>query len=40
MNVTQLYKVYIEFDALNEIYELTSPTVSAHNLVIGTLYLD
>jgi hypothetical protein len=30
----------VHFDTFNETYEITLPVLSAHNLVIGTLYVD
>lgn len=40
LNLTSTFNIYVDLDAFNERYEITAPTVSAHNLVIGTLYLD
>jgi hypothetical protein len=40
VNVIPLFHIYIELLPHNEMYELTIPIVSAHNLLIGTLYLD
>jgi hypothetical protein len=40
VNVIPIYKVYVELPAYKELYEVSLPTVSAHNLIIGTLYLD
>lgn len=36
----QQYRTYIEFGDLNEKYEIIAPTLSAHNLIIGTPYVD
>jgi hypothetical protein len=38
--VIPIFKVYIELEPHNEMYEISQPVVSAHNLIIGTLYLD
>jgi len=35
-----MYKYYIEFPGLSERYEIELPTVSAHNLILGSPYLD
>jgi hypothetical protein len=40
LNIIPLYKYYIELTPHNEKYEITLPTVSAHNLIIGSPYLD
>jgi hypothetical protein len=36
----QQYKAYIHFDKFDETYEIQLPNFSAHNLVIGTMYVD
>lgn len=36
----QQYKTYVDFPELNERYEIVSPPFSAHNLIIGTTYVD
>ena len=38
--VIPMYKYYIELLPHNEKFEITMPAVSAHNLIIGTPYLD
>jgi len=40
MQFTQKYKAYIYFDKFDETYELNSPTCSAHNLIVGDIYID
>ena len=40
LNIIPMYRVYVELAAFNELYEIAQPTVSAHNLIIGNLYLD
>jgi oxysterol-binding protein 1 len=40
LNLIPIYKVYVELLPFNEKYEIQQPTVSAHNLIIGNLYLD
>jgi hypothetical protein len=40
VNVIPVYKTYIELENYKELYEVSQPIVSAHNLIIGTLYLD
>lgn len=40
LNIIPVYRMYIEFTNWNETYEIQQPTVSAHNLIIGNLYLD
>jgi hypothetical protein len=40
MDFIQQYKTYIEFGDHNEKYEITAPVFSAHNLIIGTPYVD
>jgi 2,3-bisphosphoglycerate-independent phosphoglycerate mutase len=36
----QQYHIYVEFPELGEKYEIKPAEISAHNLIIGTLYLD
>ena len=36
----QQYRTYIYFEDLDEKYEIVAPTLSAHNLIIGTPYVD
>jgi len=40
LNLIPVYKVYVELPAHNELYEIQQPAVSAHNLIIGNVYLD
>ena len=40
MDFHQQYKTYIDFEDLNERYEIAAPTLSAHNLIIGSPYID
>lgn len=40
LDFTQQFKTYIEFEDHSETYEIESPTLSAHNLIIGTPYVD
>jgi len=40
MDFIDNYKGYIEFPDFNEKYEMVNPVVSAHNLIVGTLYID
>lgn len=41
LKITQQYKIYCEFDKFpGEVYEITAPVISVHNLVIGQLYVD
>jgi hypothetical protein len=40
MNLTQMYKTYVELKPYGEKYEIEQPTISANNLIIGTLYMD
>eukprot|EP00347_Sterkiella_histriomuscorum_P008454 403345039 len=40
LNLIPYYKIYVELPQYNEKYEIQQPTVSAHNLIIGNLYLD
>ena len=40
MDCIQQYRTYIEFEQLHEKYEIQSPVLSVHNLIIGTPYID
>jgi len=40
MDFIQQYRTYIELQDHNEKYEITAPVFSAHNLIIGTPYID
>ena len=40
MDCIQQYRTYIEFEDLKEKYEIQSPVLSVHNLIIGTPYID
>jgi hypothetical protein len=40
MGLVQQFRTYIELDKFNERYEMEMPVMSAHNLVIGKLYVD
>jgi len=40
MDFIQTFKTYIELHDYNEVYEITAPTLSIHNLIIGTPYVD
>jgi len=40
LEINQVYHTYCKLEDHNETYEFTAPTISAHNLVVGTLYLD
>jgi hypothetical protein len=35
-----MYKEYLELEPHNERYEITSPSITAHNLIVGTPYFD
>lgn len=37
---TQQYRTYYSFDNFEDVYELQSPILSAHNLIIGSMYID
>ena len=37
---TQQYRTYYSFDKFDDVYELQSPVLSAHNLIIGSMYID
>ncbi|CDW74380.1 oxysterol-binding protein [Stylonychia lemnae] len=40
LNFMALGRIYVELDATNEKFEIQQPVVSAHNLIIGTPYVD
>ena len=40
MDFTNQYKEYVSLDGFGETYEVTLPSVSVHNLIIGTMYTD
>lgn len=40
LKITHQYRVYITLTQFDETYEIILPVLSAHNLVIGNLYLD
>jgi len=40
LDFADCYRTYVELLDFNEQYELINPSVSAHNLVFGTLYID
>ena len=40
LDFISVYKEYIEMEDFGETYEITLPTVSVHNLIIGTMYTD
>lgn len=40
LKIIQQYRIYIHFDQFDETYELVCPIISAHNLVIGQMYID
>jgi len=40
MDFQDVFKTYVELPELNERYELFAPVVSAHNIIIGKLYID
>jgi oxysterol-binding protein 1 len=40
LKVTSQYRQYCHFDDCDETYELKLPVLSAHNLVIGQMYVD
>jgi hypothetical protein len=35
-----MYNFYVEFPEYGEKYEIQMPVISAHNLIIGTPYVD
>jgi len=40
LDFTQQLKTYVELKDHGEKYEVTPPTISCHNLIIGTPYVD
>lgn len=40
LTFTQMYNFYVEFPEYGEKYEIQMPIISAHNLIIGTPYVD
>ncbi len=40
LKVTNVYRQYYHFDKFNQTYEVQPPILSAHNLIIGTMYID
>lgn len=40
LKITNQYRVYVYLDAFDETYEIVLPLLSAHNLVIGNMYVD
>ena len=40
MKIINKYRLFVHLDKFDETYEVLSPTLSAHNLVIGQLYVD
>jgi len=40
LDFSQQYKTYVELADFNETYEITAPTISVHNIIIGTTYID
>lgn len=40
MDFTQQYRSYIDLEDHNERFEIQSPTLSVHNLIVGTMYID
>jgi len=40
MDFLQQFRTYIELKPYGEKYEVQAPTLSAHNLIIGTPYID
>ena len=38
MTINQVHPTYLEFG--NEVYRITTPTLSVHNLILGTPYMD
>lgn len=36
----QQYRTYVELDKFKERYEMEMPVMSAHNLVLGKMYID
>lgn len=40
LDVTQHFKTYVELGDHGDKYEFKPPVVSAHNLIVGTMYMD
>lgn len=40
LKITNQYRVYVHLDKFDETYEVQLPILSAHNLVIGQMYID
>lgn len=40
LDFTNIYREYVQLEEFGETYEITLPTVSLHNLIIGTMYID
>jgi hypothetical protein len=40
LKIASQYRVYVHFDKYGDTYELCLPMISAHNLVIGNMYID
>ena len=40
IRIHQQYKNYVEFADFNEMYEVDFPIMSAHNFIIGEMYVD
>lgn len=40
MDFHQQYRTYVELKDHRETYELMAPTLSIHNLIVGTPYID
>jgi hypothetical protein len=40
LKITSQYRVYVHFDTTDETFELIMPVLSAHNLIIGQMYID
>ena len=40
MDFTQQYRSYVDMPELKERYEIQAPTLSLHNLIVGTMYVD
>lgn len=40
LKIANQYRVYVHFDKYDDTYELVMPMISAHNLVIGSMYID
>ena len=40
LEFSDVYKTYVELLDFGERYQLNNPCVSAHNIIIGTMYID